>query len=260
LNQAGAANYVALPSSMTLAAIPSSAPFSAVTNASLVANWGANGNPSVTSYTVDLSTNGFSTVMASISTTSVSAQFSGLSPNASYAARVRAANAAGSVTPYALLGSTVTLSDAPLAAALSNVTSSGAQANWLAGADPAGTQYIAQISTDNFASVNVSSQTANLYAAFSSLGPNANHAFRVRALNSGGAATAFTSLGSTVTLANVPAAAAPSGVTDVQFTANWSANGNPGGTAYVAQVSTDGFVTINASSQTTAVSYLFTGL
>src|SRR6185295_13905561 len=79
LNQAGAANYVALPSSMTLAAIPSSAPFSAVANASLVANWGANGNPSVTSYTVDLSTNGFSTVLASTSTTSVSAQFTGLS-------------------------------------------------------------------------------------------------------------------------------------------------------------------------------------
>ena len=347
LNSAGAESaYVSLGSTVTAVqpgapVPPVAATYSNVTASGLRANWTANGNPGGTSYTAQISTDGFSTLVNSSQTTNLYASFSGLGANRIYAGRVRAGSGS-----YVALGSTVTLANAPVGAAFSGVGTTALTANWTANGNPAGTQYLAQISADGFSSVLASSQTYGTSAAFSSLSQASTYAARVRAMNSGGTPTSYTSLGSTTTSSGAPPAPAitsaltasgvvssafsyqiaatnspasynatslpaglsvntgtglisgtPSGTGTTNVTisatnaggtdtetlaitinnalpvaaaysnatasalrANWASGGNPGGTVYTAQLSTDSFTTLVNSSQTANLYASFSGL
>lgn len=263
------ANYVGFNagrSTITYAKAPLSAAVSNVASASLTANWGANGNPAGTWYQADISTDGFATVNASSLTLNTSAAFSGLLVNTTHFLRVRARNAASVFTSYTPLPDAATLANVPVAAAPSGVASSQLSANWTANGNPAGTRYRVDLDDDpGFGSINASSNTANVSAAFSGLTPNTTYHSRVEALNLAGTGSGVVALASTSTLAAVPGAAAFSNVAAASLRANWTANGNAAGTRYLVVLSTgaapdtNGF-TGNQSSQTLNVFATFSGL
>ncbi len=86
--------------------------------------------------------------------------------------------------------------------------------------------------------------TTNLSAPFTALSPNTLYYVDVNAASSGGN-SAYTSLGSVPTLAAPPAPGNPTNIGTNQITANWGSNGNPAGTLYTVQASTDsGFSSI----------------
>jgi len=106
--------YAALGSTPTQAAPPLTAisTFSNVGFSSFTVSWSANGNPlSITTYTVSLSTDSFSTISVEFTTAPAfgpSATFTGLGPNELYTFRVQAKNHLGIGSTFAILGSTLT--------------------------------------------------------------------------------------------------------------------------------------------------------
>lgn len=92
--------------------------------------------------------------------------------------------------------------NAPGSAAFTNVTATSLQANWTANGNPGGTNYSAVLSTDVFPNNDPGNQTVNttnVFAAYSGLTPGGTYYAEVDATNGCGT-SAFTTLGSTVTL------------------------------------------------------------
>lgn len=241
--------FAALGSTSTLAAPPAPAPPSSIGTSSVTANWSANGNAASTAYIAQISTDGFATVNASSRTLSASAAFFGLNANTTYYLQVQAVGNNGLATPFTALPSTMTLLVSPGLAGITFTTvgMSSITVNWTSGGNGPGTNYITQLSTDNFATINLSSNTLNLGALFGTGGaglaltPNTTYYFRARAA-SGSNVSGFTSLGSTFTLAAPPAATAFSAVNITSATVNWSLNLNPVSTLAEVQRSSDNVV------------------
>ncbi len=253
---------VTLPLPPALAA----APFSGVTSSGLTFSWTGNGNPQDTSYVAELSGNGFVSVSSAVQTSALSVNFSALSANTVYQARVRAINFAGVPGGYSSpIVSTATASSLPVnvAAPFLNLSAGGLTFNWESGGNSAGTNYNPEISTSSSFSAPVSSEvTTNLNYIFTGLSVNATYYAHVRAIGVGGDPTAYTGAVSTVTytLAPLVAAAPFTGVSTTGFTLSWSDGGNPPGTLYAAEISKDGFATLVASASTISSSAVFSGL
>ena len=159
---------------------------------------------------------------------------------------------------------TITAPPAPGEGSLTQVGTDTITAAW--GASSGAVNYILSISTDAAnppVSIVASSTTEALSAAVSGLTPNTTYFAWVQACAV--TCSSFTALGSTVTLANLPQAAAFSNLTATQLQANWTANNNPAGTLYTAILSTapspgtnglSGNLTLSGSG----LSALFTGL
>ncbi len=226
--QAGSSAFASLGSTSTLANAPASGAFSNVQTNQLTANWGANNNPIGTNYFIQLSLNsGFSSIAASNTTSTTTITFATLSAGTTYFARVQAINNAGISTSFTNLGSVVTTSTAPGSLPFSNVSNSQITANWSANGNPAGVVYTAILSTGPSPSTNglggnTNATTTNTSAPFTGLAVNTIYYVDVQAAGSG-----FVSLGSTSTLANLPASANPTNIQTNQFRANWGPNGNP---------------------------------
>ncbi len=257
---------VPLGSTATLAALPTALPYTAVTGASLQANWSNAGNPlNRTTYTVVLSsgaspsTNGFGGNQLS-SVTATSKVFSGLTPNTVYFVEVQALNFNGMATAFASMGSTATLANAPTSPAAVAAGISAITMSWNTNSNPAGTTFLAQVSTDNFSTVSASSQTLSSTATFSGLASNTTYYLQVSAISFSGAATAAVPAPSSATLPAPPIAAAQTAISSYSITANWLGNGNSTNTFYLAQISTDSFNTVNDSSRTLNTSAVFSGL
>jgi hypothetical protein len=245
--------FIPLPSALTLASPPGAAAPTNVLATQITANWIANGNPAGTTYIAQISIDpGFGTATSSV-TFNTFATFSGLSPNIQYFMQVQALNAGSLATSFTPLPSVTTSPNPPGPAVFSGITANQLQANWTANGNPPGTPYQAILSTGaspstNVFSGNASSITFNTSALFSVLAPNTLYFVDVQVFNGIGSSI-YTPLGSAATLANTPVAAAASGVLANQITANWTANGNPAGTTYVAQISIDpGFGTFTSST------------
>jgi len=254
-------------STWTIVAAPVSAAPSGVAASALSVNWSAAGNRAGTVYEAQLSTDAFTTLVASSLTANTSASFTALSANTAYASRVRAFGAGGGVTAYAALPSTTTLLLAPTAPAspFTTVDAASATVAWGNGGNGAGTVYVVQLSTDSFATVNVASSTFNLAAIFGTTGEgpalaaNTTYFSRVRAEN-GPALSAWVSLGSTATLAAAPGVPAAASAGTATFVFSWGASGNPSDTRYDVELSTDGFATVSASSRPAGAGASFAGL
>lgn len=181
-------------------------PFTMVGNSSLTINWLANGNPTGTSYDVQLSTvPGFVSVLASTQTQNLNATFTGLNANVLYYAQA----AVHSSLSFTQLGSTYTLAVPPGSpVGISTFTGWSPNSftlNWSSGTstvgyNSAGTLYLAQISTSAiFSTVWASTQTTNLNTTFTGLIQYVNYYARVQAISGSRIATSFTILGSTFT-------------------------------------------------------------
>ncbi|TPW18963.1 MAG: cell wall surface anchor family protein, partial [Elusimicrobia bacterium] len=266
--------FVSGGSTATAAATPAAAgaAFTAVGVSSVTAAWAAGGNRPGTVFEAQVSSDSFATVNESSATAALSAGFEGLAGAASYAFRVRALGVDGAPSAFLSLGATTTLTPpvglslpGDAATAFPAVGLSSVAAAWASGGNGAGALYEAQLSSDSFATVNVSSVTAGLSAVFGTGGEgpaldlNRGYSVRVRA-SSGAVTTGFNPLGSVFTLADAPASAALAALGTSSATLSWGANGNPASTRYEAQLSTDAFASLNASSLTYGTSAVFTGL
>ena len=257
--------YTALGSTITLANAPSlPSTFSNVSAVSLTVSFGANSNPAGTSYTVQISSNPtFSPILNSSITVLTKAGFTGLNPNTTYYLQALATNFAGTPSAFTNLGSTVTANVTPpttgtiLAASTSTIT-----AAWSLSTGATGYTLVAStISTNPPTAIVASSSTALSTATVSGLIPNATYFLFVNACASG-ACSSYTALGSTITLANVPALPSTfSNVSPVSLTVSFGANNNPAGTSYTVQISTNPtFVPILNSSITVPTQATFNGL
>ncbi len=244
--------FVALGSTSTLAAVPASAPvqFGAVATNGLTVSWLPNGNPvSITTYTVVVSTEAVYPNANTGNRTVVSTQpagalptatLTGLVANTTYFAFASAVNWNGVRTVYAALGSTSTLALAPIAAVptFAAVHESSATYSWGANTNPVDvTTYSVVLSTGSsfnsfFGNVILSTTPSGSLptaTAVAGLIPNTTYFGYAAAINWNGAVSAYTALGSTATLAVLPATAVStfSGVFISSLTVSWSAAGNP---------------------------------
>ncbi|MHB1939065.1 MAG: fibronectin type III domain-containing protein, partial [Acidobacteriaceae bacterium] len=263
-------NYLTLGDTNTLAAVPSviAPAYAMVGITSATVQWGADLNPADTLYTLNLSTAlNFTGTLFSSNTLNTSATLTGLNPNTTYYAEVNAQNNTGAATAFVALGSTITQASQPQAPAYAFnpvfVTSLTVSFNNGSPANPTGTLYDVELSTDPAFSVYTASLTANLSAAFTGLSINTTYYAQAAAQNSNGYLSPFSSLASTSTLAVPPGTSAPtySGLSATGFTLSWSSGDpsygyNPDGTAYDAIISTSSGFTgsiieqIVASTQT----------
>ncbi len=263
----GLSGFAVLPATATLAALPGSAAPSGVTGGAARANWTAGGNGAPTLYEAQASTDAFSTLVNSSRTQNVYADFSNLTPNTAYVFQVRALGHNGGSTGFTALPSTTTLLLPPGTATpgFTTVELSSASVQWTDGGNGPGTTYAAEVSTDNFATINFASATLNLSAYFGTGGAgqplfvNTTHHFRVRVVN-GPLVSPYVLIGSTSTLVLDAAGPVLGQVEASSMSLVWAANGNPSGTTYQAQVSTDNFATVTASSRTLATSATFQSL
>ena len=218
-------------STHTLAATPAigAPPFSALTPTALTFSWtaGSPANPSYTVYELDASTSDvFAAPVSTGFATAVSSSPAGLAPNTTYFFRVRALNLDGVPTAYTATQATATLAAVPSSPAAGPVFITSGVFTWSAAGNPPDTQYLAQVSSDNFFSLTDSSATLSTSATFFALSPGTQYFLRVEAINRDAAASAFSTVISTSAgnLSNTSAPAAPGApVADRSFSADGTA-------------------------------------
>lgn len=202
------------------------------------------------------------TPQAAIAAPATTVTETGLTPNTTYARYVTAFTDWGDSLPSNSV-STHTLASAPGGAGLVAGSVSSLSASWTAGApaNPGYTLYEAQTALDaGFSTGLMDGFVTALASAPASLAPNTTYFFRARAVNIDNVPTAYTAALATATLAAAPMTPAVT-ATAVNSTAfSWAGGGNPSGTTYVAEISTDNFFTLVATSATLATSATFFNL
>lgn len=261
VNWAGTPSDYALLGSTSTRALPPAAAataFSAVRISSVSLAWSSGGNPpGLTRYVVQASTaSDFNAAASSVtlSTTPAAAPaatLTALIPATTYYFRVQAVGNAGDATAFAALGSTATASAPPTGFTLTATSTAALAAAWTDALNPAGTLYELQVSADPaFVGATTSSRTYNTSVSTAGLAVNTTYYFRLQAFGAGGAGSGLADVGAAATLAVPPASAAStfSAVAITSFTVHWNAGGNPPGTLYVLQASTDPGFSATASS------------
>ncbi|MFA6004772.1 MAG: fibronectin type III domain-containing protein, partial [Elusimicrobiota bacterium] len=228
-------SYIVMGATSTLASAPDHSPdaedYTAFVSGGFTLNWSSgttlDGFNAPTTYYAQVSLNaGFATVARSSATRNLHADFSGLSVNTTYYARVAAySNYIGTWTAFSYYGSTATLAAAPLAAAksFSGVWRSSMSVAWSANGNPVNvTTYTVALSPQtpysDYTPGNVYLATAPAGAALSAtlsdtpLDPNTTYYLSVQALNHNGVGSAFTALAATATWADPPGSPAVSAV------------------------------------------------
>ncbi|OVE78360.1 hypothetical protein BVX98_00455, partial [bacterium F11] len=255
----------------TLADIPDHAAttWTAVNVTSLTVTWTEGTNPpSVTWYVIEISTaNNFTGGDdKSTETYGLNGQFTGLMPETTYYAQVKAVNHYGVHTNYLNLGSTETL-PATEPGSFQYIASSSYSltGDWTA-SDPAGDTYTMQLSTANdFTGTIHSSQTAALSAERDGLAVNTTYYGRVRADINSGVSPWSNPVVTTATLADIPdhAATTWTAVNVTSLTVTWTEGTNPPSvTWYVIEISTANNFTggDDKSTETYGMNGNFTGL
>ena len=211
----------------------------AASTSTITAAW--NLSTGATSYTLvasTISTNPPTTIAASSSTALSTATVSGLIPNTTYFLFVNAC-ASGTCSIYTALGSTITLANAPaLPSTFSNVSPISLTVSFGANNNPAGTSYTVQISTNpTFDSRSQIPASRSRRRPSPNLAPNTTYFLQALAANFAGTSSAFTNLGSTVTVAAAPPAAGTIlAASTSTITAAW--NLSVGATSYTLVAST----------------------
>ncbi len=205
----------------------------------------------------------------------VATKFTGLNPNQLYSFKTQARNQVGTLSAETALVSTYTLAALPVAAApaFTFVAVDSVTFQWGENGNPAGTKYQARASTSSTfgggAAVLSTEWGAMVSTAIVALSPNTTYFFQVKARNDVFIETAYVALGSTATLASIPATLVStfSSVGVGSLTASWSANGNPLAiTTYTVTVSSvAGFAATDSVTFSTAAAgavptATFTGL
>ena len=243
----------------TLAAPPTAQAFVVVNESSVTVSWAANGNPGATMYRVELWEDGGSTITKTLTATTTT--FLDLLADATHFFAVRAMNGDNILTSLDVVLSTITVGTIvrPGTATLSytNIAPSSFTLQWTSGTEasgfsPSGTLYTAEVSTaSDFSGTVLSSQVTSLSAGFVNLSTNSAYFGRVEAFN-GISTTPFTGLGTDVTRAAPPIGSTLVIASTASLTVQWNVNGNPTGTVFEVDRSTDDVVFALTASPTVA--------
>ena len=164
----------------------------------------------------------------------------GLSTNHQYGYRVSARDGNNNTTSYSAVSYDYTGIETPSGISFGSVTTSSIQAkssNTPSGLTRGSSGLIVYNDTRG---TNSSWKTNNNYWTSSSLNPNTQYGFRARARNGDANQTGYSSTNYKYTLANQPVASSYSNVNSTSIRANWTSNGNPSGTKYYCENTTQG--------------------
>ena len=162
----------------------------------------------------------------------------GLQPNHQYGYRVKARDSAypPAETDYSPILYKYTLANTPGLGTFGNVTQNQIQVHWTANGNPSGTEYYCE----NITTGANSDWTSNIFWESTGLDVGGLYNFRVKARNSEGIETDWVNLGSLNTWINPPGMGAFSNVTPTGLRVSWTINGNPSGTEYYCENTSQG--------------------
>lgn len=249
-----------LTSTELFASVPTSVQFTAVSSNTASVSWSLD-TPGTETPLVVISTDASFAVAASSGTLALGTQswtFASLLSNATYYLKVKVSTE----TTYGVPVSSITPPDLPQGAGFTDVYFTSAAVSWSKGNNAGGSSYYAEVAPDQGFTMNTafSSGTA-LTAAFGALIPNTTYFLRAKTIGAGGEDSAFSDLGSTVTLAYPPSGEVYALVTSTGMSVFWDYAGNPDGTLYELVVATAaGFSTVNYSTITGGNFYEAAGL
>jgi fibronectin type 3 domain-containing protein len=255
----GCSPFAPLASTVTLAAPAISLSTTSVSSGTVGLTWAPNGNPSSTTYLVEVSTNGvaFSTAAASLST---SAAVGSLAGATTYYFEVVAKNFAGVLAAPSNVVQIITpigRPSAPAAGGVVSVTTASITAAWSISAGATDYVLVASTSSALPAAIAGSSTTLSSTATIAGLAPNTSYFLFVSACDIG--CSAYTSISSTFTLAVPAVALSSTSLSSSTISLAWGANGNPAGTTYVIEISTNN-VSFSPAATTNATAAQLTGL
>lgn len=251
-----------------VAGAPSNLAVQTVNATSIAYTWSAPGSfgdaPTVGTYRVYPATDTAPFGNPDATSAGAGVTINGLAPNTTYYRFVTAYTDWGDSAPSNAV-STHTLAAVPGAAAapFSSMSDTSLSANWTSGAggNPSYTTYEVDRSSDPAFGVSVTTSfVVGLSSSPAGLLPNTSYYFRIRAINLDNVPSAYAATLTTATLATPPASPALGTVfvTSVSFT--WAQGANPADTKYQAQVSSDNFFSIAATSTTLGASATFFSL
>lgn len=219
-------------SARTHAAPPTRPPdgaFSGVGERRLTVAWGAGGNPPATRYVIELATTSrFNPLVERDTVRATSRVFSNLTPNTEYFSQAKALNDEDRETSYTSLGSTVTPAAWPTDPAIPEVSNTQLLARWNPNGNPLDTQFIAELAlTRDFSTLVSSDITVSTSSLFSSLTPDTDYHFRVKARDRVGRDSAYSDIVSTRTTRGLQPPAAPAGfraegISSTTIRLNWT--------------------------------------
>ena len=256
----GCSSYTPLGSTITLAAPAVALSTTAVSTGTVALTWGPNGNPANANYLVKMSTDGvvYSTAAAAVST---SAAVGGLNQATTYYFEVVAVSFSGSTAAPSNVVQVVTLPGpppSPSGGAALSVTTAAITAAW--NVSPGATDYLLVASTSAAlppVAIAASSSTLSSTATLSGLAPNTTYFLFASACGFG--CSSYAPAGSTITLAAPAVGLSTTSISSSTIGLAWGPNGDPLGTAFLIEQSTDG-VTYAAVSTSTVTGASVAGL
>ena len=237
----GCSSYASIGSTITDAAPAITLSTTSVSSTTISVAWNGNGNPAGTQYKVEISTDGVD-FSAALSTNSTAGTFGGIAPNMTYYIEAVAVNGAGVASAPSNVVQVLTplgTPAAPTGGSPQTVYTSSATATWALSAGA--TDYVLVASSNPGLPPNpvaASSTTLTSTGTLTGLGPNATYYFFVTAC--AGGCSNYTAIGSTITDAAPAITLSTTSVSSTTISVAWSGNGNPAGTQYKVEISTDG--------------------
>ncbi|OHB64105.1 MAG: hypothetical protein A2168_03525 [Planctomycetes bacterium RBG_13_50_24] len=229
-------SYSRIAAAYTHANIPSPASFAGITTSSIQVQWGNNANPPGTLFlceNVTAGTNSGWTILTAWNDTA-------LQPNIRYTYRLRAQNAAGATTGLSTETYKYSAIETPTGAVFGNITANSIEVK--SENTPTGLNSgQSGLRFENVTNSELSTwQQNNNFWTNSGLLPNTPYTFRAQARNGDSDETPYGRTNVIYTMAKPPSPAEFSYVTDNSIRVNWHPNGNPFGTLYRCQNTTNG--------------------
>jgi len=243
-------------SAYTAAKAPGAMSLTALSSTSVSAQWGANGNPAVTAYQVDYSTDAGYNPVATVSVTTTNYTATGLNPSLTYYFRVRARNGDNINTAYTPSSTVQTPAQPSKPGGFSGAVQGVSSITWTWSAADFVKQYKLYTSIGEFIA-SVSSNT--LSYTETGLSFNKQYPRYIRAVWNENYYTDSDST-ATYTAAAAPGDLSLNALNSTSVKAQWGANGNPAGTAYQVDYSTDAGYSPVSTAAVTATNYTATGL
>jgi hypothetical protein len=251
----GCSAFAAAGSTVTLANSAIALSTTAVSSTTVSLAWNQNGNPAGTRYRVEISTDGVDYTIA-LTTTGAAGIATGLTPGTTYSFEIVSVNSAGNPNGPSNVVNVLTTPGADSGGSPIAVFQSSVTVSWPL--DMGATDYVLVASTSPTRfPIAASTTTVNSTGTVTGLGPNATYYFFLQSCGDG--CSAFGTAGSTVTLANPAVALSTTAVSSTTVSLAWNQNGNPPGTRYRVEISTDG-VDYSIVLTTTAAAGVSTGL
>jgi len=229
-------SYSRIAAAYTHANVPSPATFAGITTSNIQVQWGPNANPPSTLFLCENTTAGTNsgwTILTNWNDTS-------LQPNIRYTYRLRAQNAAGATTGLSAETHKYSAIETPTGIVFGTITANSIEVK--SENTPTGLNSgQSGLRFENVTNSEMSTwQQNNNFWTDSGLLPNTSYMFRAQARNGDSDETPYGGINVIYTMANPPGPADFSYVTDNSIRVNWTHNGNPFGTLYRCQNTTNG--------------------